>query len=270
MKNLLLRFLLCFFVFLAGLAATLVLTFIQKPTYRATTLVEIRPIESGAEKVDEAQQWINTQRILMTIEPNIQRVCLSLDLPRVFHDKDGMPARISDVVERVGEMVRVEQVEDSWILAVTCTNESDERAERIANKVAEVYQNYQLDLAVMEMQHTLDNLERLRKRNEEKLVHAEDLKETMKLDGAGALPMQRVERQIEAAEQISKELAKKGVEMVPEPPIARIVSPAREAKPTQNRLRWFSYGLGASLLFSLLLFLLLRPRAAADGFAPAV
>ncbi|WGS66040.1 GumC family protein [Marinitoga aeolica] len=144
-----------FWWFFLTVAVTVALTitylFITTPIYEANVTLKIEPQQSSSisdlftSQITSARPEISTEVELIKSRTNLEKVVDDLNLIEYFKNKSEDPkAEITkqDIVKTLSEMITVSPVKDTNIVKISVQSDNPELARNVANKLAEVYNEF--------------------------------------------------------------------------------------------------------------------------------
>jgi len=167
------------------------LTLMMEKTYKAVSKIKVHRDDSGIRVFDRSRGnnfspfFLATEYQVIKSRPLLEKVAISLDLPNEWgarHNPDGLPMSPKKCVDWLDRRVRLEQQRNTSVIYVKVLHNHQQEAMDIANKVAEVYQSYRLDLKATEVSRGIEAMESVARRQEAEVVKAEDKVEEIRQD----------------------------------------------------------------------------------------
>ncbi|WP_129408534.1 GumC family protein [Marinitoga lauensis] len=145
------RFWWFFLTVVVTVAITMAYLFTTTPIYEANVTLKIEPQQSSSisdlftSQITSARPEISTEVELIKSRTNIEKVIDDLNLIEYFKNKsEDKNTEISkqDIVKTLSEMITVSPVKDTNIVKISVQSDDPELAKNIANKLAEVYNEF--------------------------------------------------------------------------------------------------------------------------------
>ena len=145
------RFWVFFVTLILTVALVVVYLILATPIYEASVTIKVEPQTQGsitdlfASQISSSRPDISTEVELIKSRRNIEQVVDELNLVDYFKNKaDGENADITrqDVVNAVSEMISISPVKDTKIVKISVQSDDPVLAKNIANKLAEVYNEF--------------------------------------------------------------------------------------------------------------------------------
>lgn len=145
------RFWWFFLTVVITVAITITYLFLTTPIYEASVTLKIESQQSSSisdiftSQISSSRPEISTEVELIKSRTNIEKVVDDLNLVEYFKNKsEYSKTEITkqDVIKSLSEMITVSPVKDTNIVKISVQNEDPELAKNIANKLAEVYNEF--------------------------------------------------------------------------------------------------------------------------------
>jgi len=163
------------FVFFITTVIATVATFVIQPRYRSTAQIEIQPDITSPTPVEYAPYdpyFMETELDTIKGDVVLSRVVDDLNLAVEFGKKnnpDGQPLKTTDAIDYLRGFVNLDSSRNTKLIDINVENQDKELAARLANKIAEEYKDYRLEVHSNQMASGIAKLQ-TQYQDEEELI----------------------------------------------------------------------------------------------------
>ena len=166
-------------------------TFLLPKQYRAIAKIQVRQDNTGMQVFSQNRDsayspyFLATEYHVIKRRENLEKVATALNLPVEWgkrYNPDNSPLTLRQTVEILDGRVNLEQPRNTSVINIRVTHDVPEEARLIANKLAEAYQDYRLDLKADEIRRGLGAMEKVALQQESRVRAAEETVERIRRD----------------------------------------------------------------------------------------